>query len=71
MDGTECCARCTYCYELVLLDYSEGGCKHENLSGYVCMAFGDERIAMWISGLDKNSPDICECYMERKAKNDD
>lgn len=62
---TECCSTCKHMYRLEKLDYSAGGCQHTNMTGYICMCFGDEGVASWMVG---NNPDIgmCECYEPRR-----
>ena len=62
---TECCATCANRYDLERLDYSKGGCKHEKMDGYICMAFADEGQAMWIIGTYPLE-EICECYKARR-----
>lgn len=56
----ECCKNCKLRYKLVKLDYSEGGCKHMDMPGYICMVFADERIASWMYGAAENAH--CECF---------
>jgi len=55
------CANCKRRYKLERLDYSNGGCIHTDMDGYICMAFADEGIACWIVG-ESEETGICECY---------
>ena len=64
----ECCANCALRYDLKMSDYSHGGCKDFDIdNGFICMAFADERIAMFMVGVDENTG-MCECFTERKHK---
>lgn len=65
MGMNECCATCRHRYDLERLDYSNGGCEHTEMDGYICMAFADERQAVWII---RTYPleEICECYKARR-----
>jgi hypothetical protein len=65
----ECCINCKLCFPLVKFDYSQGGCKHSDMDGYVCMAFalaeqGEPPVAIWMVGCDP-SRDMCECYIPK------
>lgn len=62
---SESCGNCAYCYRLKKLDYSQGGCIHTNMDGYICMAFADEGITYWMVGNDLNS-DMCEAYTPKE-----
>lgn len=61
----ECCSNCRLRFGLTKFDYSQGGCKHTNMDGYICMAFSDERQAVWMVGEDPEKA-MCECYMPLK-----
>lgn len=61
MNAKESCANCSRLYKLTKSDYSKGGCEHTDMEGYICMAFADERKAVWIVGLDE-SLEMCECF---------
>ena len=66
----ECCKTCGNQFEIVRFDYYGGGCAHTRPEGYVCMAFADERQAIWMTGIqDDGSGDMCECYIPRKKQN--
>ena len=57
-------ANCTSCFhrlDLINYDYSDKGCKHTKMDGYVCLAFADEGKAIWMTNCDEDT-DICECY---------
>lgn len=60
----ETCETCALCYEGQLFDYTCGGCKHHKMDGFICMAFQDERSAMWMLGIDKQS-EKCEAWTPR------
>lgn len=62
---SECCATCKHRYNLEKLDYSNGGCVHTDMTGYICMAFADEHIACWMVGQNEETG-ICEAYEKRK-----
>ena len=59
--NNECCATCKHKYRLEKLDYSQGGCIHTPLDGYICMAFERERLAEWMVGDDPEN-EMCEMY---------
>lgn len=61
----ECCAICRHRYDLKKSDYSNGGCVDTNMPGYICMAFADENVALWMVGQDEETG-ICEAYEKRK-----
>lgn len=61
----ECCARCRNAYGLSKFDYSNGGCEHTVMGGYVCMAFADERLAVWMIGGDPGI-DRCEAFVPKE-----
>ena len=63
----ECCANCAYRYDLEKLDYSQGGCEHTMMEGFVCMLFKDAKLAEWMYGSDENK-DHCECYQEKERE---
>ena len=60
------CANCAYAYRPKKLDYSQGGCKHEDMDGFICMAFADERIANWMYGL-KMDEAMCEVWKPKEV----
>ena len=59
----EKCANCKYYYKLKKYDYSGKGCKHSDMDGHICMAFADERTAIWMYGTSDDG--ICECFEQR------
>ena len=50
---------CVFRLDAERFDYSQGGCKHSKMEGFICMAFASERTAIWMVGL----PDGCMCEM--------
>lgn len=60
----ECCLNCRYRYMLTKFDYSQGGCEHTAMEGYVCMAFADDGQAVWMAGIDPRS-NKCAAYEQR------
>ena len=70
----ECCANCKLHFQVVKFDYSQGGCKHSEMDGFICMAFatpesGEPPVAIWMVGSD-DKRDMCECFMPRGEKID-
>ena len=63
----KCCANCKFKFDLKILDYSNGGCRHSDADGFICMNFEDEGIAMHMIGLDENTGS-CEAYSSRKKE---
>lgn len=61
----ECCANCRRRYKLTRFDYSHGGCEHTDMDGYICMAFADERQAVWMVGLNAEKA-LCELFEPKK-----
>lgn len=61
-----CCANCKLCLMLERLDYSQGGCQHEVMDGFACLAFADERQINWMVGLDRYDAK-CECYEPKEG----
>ena len=57
----ECCANCRRRYKLTRFDYSNGGCEHTDMDGYICMAFADESEAVWMVGLNAETG-LCEVF---------
>lgn len=56
-----CCANCKSCFHLKLHDHALIGCIHSDQDGFICMAFSDERTAIWQKGLDPFT-NYCEEY---------
>lgn len=61
-----CCDTCKSCMLLERLDYSNGGCEHEVMEGYACMAFEDEGQVNWMVGLDRHTA-RCEQYEPKEG----
>lgn len=66
-DCTECCANCQHMLLPKRADYSRGGCETTWMEGFVCTAFADEGIAMWMIGCDEHTAH-CESFCDRKHK---
>lgn len=62
----ECCATCRRQYKLIKFDYSQGSCKHTDMDGYVCMAFADQKQAVWMVGSHEQF-DLCKCYLSKEG----
>ena len=52
-------------YDLVNYDYAERGCKQTAVKGFLCMAFADERTAVWMTGIDPDDS-YCECFTTKE-----
>ena len=52
-------------YDLVNYDYAGRGCKHTAVEGFLCMAFADERTAVWMTGIDPDDGH-CECFIPKE-----
>jgi len=63
----ESCKNCKRRYRLRKNDYSQGGCEHSDMEGYVCMCLSREGIAEWMVGLN-DEDEICECYSPKEDK---
>ena len=61
----ECCANCRRRYKLEKFDYSRGGCEHTEMDGYICMAFADEKVAVWMVGKDERNG-MCEVFSPKE-----
>ena len=61
MRREESCATCRCSLDIELCDYSQGGCIHSDVEGYICTAFEREGYAMWMKGNNRNTG-MCECY---------
>ena len=61
----ECCKTCRNRLEIKKYDYSKGGCVHSDPGGYICLAFSDEGIGVWMYGLVVG---MCECYAPNEDK---
>ena len=61
------CATCHKRFDLKRFDYSTIGCEHTDMDGFICMAFADENIAIWMVGINEDT-EGCEVYTERKSE---
>jgi len=51
---------CIFRLRATKFDYSQGGCKHTDMEGFICAAFAkSDGEAIWMVGL----PDGCMCEM--------
>ena len=50
---------CIFRLKATKFDYSQGGCKHTDMDGFICTAFASEGKAVWMVGL----PNGCMCDM--------
>ena len=41
----------------------DDGCQHEEMDGFLCMAFESEGVGIWVTGLEKC---YCEMYERRE-----
>ena len=57
-----CCANCANKMRIVNWDYRDGESTHAPLEGFACMAFADEKEAIWMVGLNEEE-DFCECFV--------
>lgn len=62
----ECCENCKHRYHLEKFDYSNIGCVHTRMEGYICTIFmhkgiANPPIAVWMVGTDANNG-RCECF---------
>ena len=64
----KCCNNCRKKLRLEEWEYmhSDGGTNvyHTKCDGYVCLAFADEGLAVWMTGTDPNK-ERCEVWSER------
>lgn len=56
----ECCATCKKWMELVMFDYSHGGCEHHDM-GHACLALAHDGRVIYKVGTDAENG-MCECY---------
>ena len=59
---------CEYRLELEHLHYSDHGCKHEKVDGFLCMGLANEGIGVHMTGLDGC---ICEMYHPKEVNNEE
>ena len=64
----ENCRNCRHRLEITKLDYSQGGCKHTDMEGFVCTGLAYEGTAYWMVGLEPEK-EMCEMW-EGKVKED-
>lgn len=63
----ECCKTCGHNLKLTRFDYTDTGCKHTEMEGFICTAFAFEGDAIWMMGLNQEK-DLCECFYPRSKK---
>ena len=56
----EGCVNCKYRKDLVKFDYSQGGCIHTKMDGFVCLLFINEGQVEWMYGTGDYG--LCECF---------
>ena len=56
---------CIFRMKATKFDYSQGGCKHTDMDGFICLAFASEREAVWMVGLPNGC--MCEMYTNKEA----
>ena len=61
------CKTCNKRFDLKRFDYSTIGCEHTDMDGFICMAFADENIAIWMVGINEDT-EGCECYTKRRSE---
>ena len=54
-----CCKNCKRNLKLVKFDYTQGGCKHTDIEGFICTAFANEGKAVLMVGVNQDE-DVCE-----------
>ena len=63
---TENCENCALRMDVEILDFSNGGCRHEKMDkDFICLAFQDEHIAYLMHGADRTEK--CECWRPKKG----
>lgn len=62
----ESCASCGLKLDIKKMDYSNGGCKHSDPGGYICLAFRNDGQACWMVGHPAEQG-MCECYIPREG----
>ncbi len=61
----ESCANCKNCYNLY--DWSNSS----KMEGFVCMAFADDRVAIWMEGVPKDDIGPCEAWEPKEVSGND
>lgn len=57
------CNTCKHRYKLVQYEYTDKGCKHTEMEGFVCSIFANEGVMVWqIGNTGKYG---CEEYAEK------
>ena len=57
---------CIFRLKATKFDYSQGGCIHTDMDGFICTAFASEGEAVWMVGLPNGC--FCEMYAPREEK---
>jgi hypothetical protein len=63
----ECCQNCGLALNLERYFYGPTGCDHDAMPGFVCMAFRDEGVAVWMMGVDVEKG-RCEMHRPKGEK---
>ena len=56
---------CEYRMRAVHYDYSDKGCQHSDMDGFICIAFANEGVSVWMTGLPGDGY-YCEMYAKRE-----
>ena len=71
LEGTmeeENCSTCKNCLDMIVFDYSHGGCEHTEVKDdYVCLAFEDDGEAIVMRGKQREKG-RCECWEPKNGK---
>ena len=57
---------CIFRLKATKFDYSQGGCTHTDMDGFICTAFASEGEAVWMVGLPNGC--FCEMYAPREKQ---
>ena len=60
---TQFCDNCAYKLDLVMYDFTDGGCMEREMPGFVC-AQNTDGVAKWMLGFPKK--DVCCTHWRRK-----
>lgn len=63
----DCCRNCALALNLEQYAYGAAGVEHKDMPGFICLAFRDEGVAIWMTGIDKDKG-RCECYRPKGEK---
>ena len=55
---------CIFQLKATKFDYSQGGCIHTDMDGFICTAFASEGEAVWMVGLSNGC--MCEMYTNKE-----